>query len=439
MDIPNEKEQAVDELDGFKKDVKDKFKKLFCISGKSKSFETPRTESFKEFSETKTALVSSKHSDHPEVHKTKTASAPAPYKSKDQNHENTDIYNFNYPKRGLAIIINNEDFSKTKDFSDRPGSSRDAETLYDTFTRLSFDVVTYRDLTAKQMQALLQLATKKYDHSNADCFVCTVLTHGDQTWVEREYKRTRIKERRDLLFGVDGEAVPTKLVIESFNDDNCPGLAGKPRLFFFQACRGTKLDDGLDINVTVSRTNNIKIGLGEDGTDHSSSTDKPGEPFSSSVDPPKYHQKLGMDHDRTDAKPSVQEQSSGQDETEYSSFRLRDLPTSPAPLYKDCLVMYATPPGFLSWRRENGSWFIQSLCKVLDSAGIRSGTMPLVKALAQVSGYVGKYYESYLPEEPDQHAKKESPVLYSMLIKDVFLKKKSEESTQNFFFAKSSS
>lgn len=416
METANVKEEACDELDGFKKDVKDAFKKLFCISGKSKTLENIRTESFKEFSENKTALVSNKSSNHPEDPKAKTASAPVTYKSKEQTHENPDIYNFNYPKRGLAIIINNENFSKAKDFTDRPGSSRDAETLYDTFTRLSFNVLKYTDLTAKQMLALLQLATKNYDHFNADCFVCTVLTHGDQTWVEEEYKRTRVKERRDLLFGVDGEAVPTKLVVESFNDTNCPGLEGKPRLFFFQACRGSKLDDGLDINVTVPWTNTIKKGPGRDATDHSSSIDTPRSPYSSSVDPPEYHQKLELG-DRTDAKPGIQEQ--GQDETEYSLYRLRNLPTSPAPLYRDCLVMYATPPGHFAWRRKNGAWFVQSLCMILNNSGI--GQWSLVKALVLVNKNVAFFYESDNPNRPSMDMKKEMPVIQTMLVKDIYM------------------
>ncbi|GFR64781.1 caspase-3 [Elysia marginata] len=102
--------------------------------------------------------------------------------------------------------------------------------------------------------------------------------------------------------------------------------------------------------------------------------------------------------------------------------RTRKVPVSPAPLYKDCLVMYATPPGHFAWRRKNGAWFIQSLCKVLDSRHL--GNLSLARALIQVGGYVAKNYQSENPSRPAMHAKKEMPVIESMLVKDVFLKQK---------------
>lgn len=106
---------------------------------------------------------------------------------------------------------------------------------------------------------LFYAASLKYDHVKADCFACAVLSHGDQTWVEKEYSRMRVKERQDLLFGVDGVSVPTRLVLEWFNDDNCPGLQGKPRLFFFQVslpfslynCKGSLKDYFLQSEYTI--------------------------------------------------------------------------------------------------------------------------------------------------------------------------------------------
>ena len=36
-------------------------------------------------------------------------------------------------------------------------------------------------------------------------------------------------------------------VIALFGGDNCPNLNGKPKLFFFQACRGEKMDSGAQV------------------------------------------------------------------------------------------------------------------------------------------------------------------------------------------------
>ena len=77
-------------------------------------------------------------------------------------------------------------------------------------------------------------AARDYDHKNADCFVCSILTHGDQTWSDREYDRMGLTVRQDLLFGTDGKAVTTRTVVDLFNDLASPGLRGKPRLFFLQ-------------------------------------------------------------------------------------------------------------------------------------------------------------------------------------------------------------
>ena len=37
-------------------------------------------------------------------------------------------------------------------------------------------------------------------------------------------------------------------IVQEFNTTNCPTLAGKPKIFLFQACRGLNLDKGLRMN-----------------------------------------------------------------------------------------------------------------------------------------------------------------------------------------------
>ncbi|KAL1481716.1 hypothetical protein MTO96_050388, partial [Rhipicephalus appendiculatus] len=44
---------------------------------------------------------------------------------------------------------------------------------------------------------------------------------------------------KDTILGVDGEELNlVEDVYEQFNNENCPALQGKPKLFFIQACRG---------------------------------------------------------------------------------------------------------------------------------------------------------------------------------------------------------
>uniref|UniRef100_A0A0B7AYD5 Caspase family p20 domain-containing protein n=1 Tax=Arion vulgaris TaxID=1028688 RepID=A0A0B7AYD5_9EUPU len=423
--------EDLDTVDGFIQFIR---KQLSKISGKfgkkspdASATDTPlKSSSGKDFKEIKTAFISSE---------TKHEGAGG--------YDNSDVYDFNHTDRGLALIINNEDFSGSKNFGPRPGSSYDATALYQTFRNLGFKVLVKTNLTARQMLEVLKLVKDDYDHANADCFVCSILTHGDEVISKDASERMGLRVRQDLLFGTDGAAVPTRHVVELFSDKYCPGLQGKPRLFFLQACRGSKYDHGSDI--LVSRSALTTWDMSEkisDKTDKGSSScvDQPDnrttkrQISSSSVDPPEYDQRL---IDSTDAKPyaaaqdrslpnlSISEVFQSKTDVFKSELHwapLRDVPVCPTPLYKDCLVMYATPPGHFAWRRKNGAWFVQSLCEVLKSPNI--GQVSLLKALVQTSRQVAFKYQSENPSRLDMHQKKEIPVIESMLVKDVFFIKK---------------
>lgn len=69
------------------------------------------------------------------------------------------------------------------------------------------------------MKAIRHVAEK--DHSQYDCFVCFVLTHG------AEHK----------LLGSDGNTIQLKEFISAVSDQHCATLKGKPKLFFIEACR----------------------------------------------------------------------------------------------------------------------------------------------------------------------------------------------------------
>ncbi|NXK14216.1 CASPA protein, partial [Herpetotheres cachinnans] len=77
-------------------------------------------------------------------------------------------------------------------------------------------------LKAKQMYAKVKEYSKK-DHSNMDCFVCFIFSHGE----------------KDKIKGVDHQLVNIKDLLSCFSGSNCPSLAGKPKLFFIQVCQGS--------------------------------------------------------------------------------------------------------------------------------------------------------------------------------------------------------
>ena len=74
-------------------------------------------------------------------------------------------------------------------------------------------------------------ANRTFDHMQADCFACAILSHGNHVDLPQSNGYTI---RHDVVFGVDGELVLTKQIVELFSDVACPELTGKPRLFFIQ-------------------------------------------------------------------------------------------------------------------------------------------------------------------------------------------------------------
>lgn len=58
----------------------------------------------------------------------------------------TDLYNFNYPNRGKAIIFNHREFNDRERYPTRNGTMKDAESLETELKKLQFDVEPYIDL-----------------------------------------------------------------------------------------------------------------------------------------------------------------------------------------------------------------------------------------------------------------------------------------------------
>ncbi|NXW24122.1 CASP8 protein, partial [Circaetus pectoralis] len=121
---------------------------------------------------------------------------------------------------GYCVILNNYIFKNPCEA--REGTVKDGEAVKRVFKWLQFETVEHMDLEAKQMYAKVKEYSKK-DHSNMDCFVCFIFSHGE----------------KDKIKGVDHELINIKDLLSCFSGSNCPSLAGKPKLFFIQACQGS--------------------------------------------------------------------------------------------------------------------------------------------------------------------------------------------------------
>ncbi|XP_068761079.1 caspase-8-like [Montipora capricornis] len=146
--------------------------------------------------------------------------------------------------RGICLIINNLCFQNEADH--RFGAENDEEALHTLFQGvLHFDVHPKNDLANYEMQRVCEEFAAK-DHSEYSAFVCIIMSHGN----------------RDHIEGVNGKNIALETLMSDFKAGSCPSLAGKPKLFIIQACRGTMRD-----NMMLSSSGSADSTMGGFGTD----------------------------------------------------------------------------------------------------------------------------------------------------------------------------
>ncbi|GFG30347.1 hypothetical protein Cfor_10063 [Coptotermes formosanus] len=143
-------------------------------------------------------------------------------------------YNMNHEKRGRAIIFNHEKYIDELGLPERTGTNIDKICLKQRFEKLKFDVDVFDDLIFSDIKKKLTEIAKA-DHKNEDCLVIAVLTHG---------------EGKSNLYAHDC-AYKTDTLWSSFTADVCPELAGKPKIFIIQACRGSKVSESMNFKSSI--------------------------------------------------------------------------------------------------------------------------------------------------------------------------------------------
>ncbi|KAM4709344.1 caspase-3-like isoform 1-T2 [Discoglossus pictus] len=139
-------------------------------------------------------------------------------------------YKMDYQEMGLCIIINNKNFHSSTRMGTRSGTDVDAQRLLETFKGFGYKVKIFNDQKCSDIFGLLKKVSEE-DHSKRSAFVCALLSHGED----------------GLIYGTDS-ALPIKNLTSLFRGDRCKSLAGKPKIFFIQACRGTDLDAGVEMD-----------------------------------------------------------------------------------------------------------------------------------------------------------------------------------------------
>ncbi|NWR53724.1 CASP8 protein, partial [Regulus satrapa] len=134
--------------------------------------------------------------------------------------QNDKVYKMKNNPHGYCLIINNYIFKNPEET--REGTMQDGKAVKEVFTWLRFEIVEYKDLAGEIIKKIVEEYSKK-DHRNMDGFVCFIFSHGE---------KGKIK-------GVDDTCVNIEELVSCFSGSNCPSLAGKPKVFFIQACQGS--------------------------------------------------------------------------------------------------------------------------------------------------------------------------------------------------------
>lgn len=145
-----------------------------------------------------------------------------------KTHQTLKTYKMESKPRGLALIIDNENFDNEV-LPTRTGSLVDANNLDILFDQLGFRVTVRRNLPYYDMITEIQKFSNKTEHASCDMTVVAILSHG----------------RHGLIAAADGRELETEWVLRQFNNDGCPALKSKPKFFIFQACRGDEADYGI--------------------------------------------------------------------------------------------------------------------------------------------------------------------------------------------------
>ena len=111
-------------------------------------------------------------------------------------------------------------FDNPKKFLNLDGGNEDAEALKNLFENLQFTVEVCPNLNAHYMREKVEEYSEK-PHKGA--FVLIILSHGGEG---------------DVVYGTDTGEVKVHELQEYFHTTSCRSLAGVPKVFLIDACRG---------------------------------------------------------------------------------------------------------------------------------------------------------------------------------------------------------
>ncbi|XP_070201241.1 caspase-7-like isoform X2 [Littorina saxatilis] len=128
--------------------------------------------------------------------------------------------------KGICLIINN--------MADSPNAPFVVKGMpTDTFEKLGFRIIYRENVSSVDIRKLMR-EMQNEDHTTYNCFVCCICSHGGELGVE----------------GADGIQVDVDALRKYFYATECKSLAGKPKVFFVEACRGNERAGTVEVEDT---------------------------------------------------------------------------------------------------------------------------------------------------------------------------------------------
>ncbi|XP_063957178.1 uncharacterized protein LOC129263184 isoform X2 [Lytechinus pictus] len=236
-------------------------------------------------------------------------------------------YAMDKPDKGVAFILNNYIFD-TYRASERKGSHIDLVNVRHVFKEIGYAPEEAQNLTAEEIRMELNSLKQKILPTHTSV-VLVFMSHGVP----------------EGILGTDQKVVTVEEIKNMFSGNNCQALIGKPKIMFFQACRGDKV-------TPCASSNNTPLEAGTEKCDGIVSTD--GLTTGGRVALAKDDGESSKP-DRSMVKPSPDNIKGDEVDTDGG-----------VPDNADVYIAHATSEGYFSLRdKQNGSWFIQALCEEL--------------------------------------------------------------------------
>ena len=151
---------------------------------------------------------------------------------------------------GLAVIVSN-DYNKTG-LKPLTGTHNDGTRMNDTFEALGFATFSKRNADMQQMYDILHAVSqfKNYPQSYK-CITIVFSGHGGcETQKSEKGRETQLK----YLYTQDEGKIEVEALVAPFLPQNAKQIGNIPKLFFIDACRGSK--DMHELSVLVPRGGN---------------------------------------------------------------------------------------------------------------------------------------------------------------------------------------